>query len=72
MKFQNSKKDSRFVFQWNKKIGFGAAMSKEMSNTTLVKLYLSQEKSPHFTPIIINTPQYQIWKITGNAYDIEE
>ena len=58
-----------FVFQWNKKVGFGAAMSKEMANTTLVKLYLLQQKSPYFKPVFINTPQYQIWKITGNAYD---
>ncbi len=60
-----------FVFQWNKKVGFGAAMSKEMANTTLTKLYLLQQKSPHFEPVLINTPQYQVWKITGNAYEIE-
>jgi len=57
-----------FVFQWNKKVGFGAAMSEEMANTTLVKLYLLQEKSPHFQPILINMPQYQLWKVSGNAY----
>lgn len=71
LKSQFGKKDERFVFQWNKPVGFGAAMSEEMSNTTLVKLYLLQEKSPYFTPVSINTPQYQIWKITGNAYEIE-
>ncbi|WP_422105023.1 STT3 domain-containing protein [Winogradskyella sp.] len=65
----NSKtSDNRFVFQWNKSIGFGAAMSKEMANTTLVKLYLLQEKSQYFEPVDLNTPNYQIWKITGNAY----
>ncbi|MDE0472407.1 MAG: hypothetical protein OXH57_10740, partial [Ekhidna sp.] len=65
------KKDDRFAFQWDKTNGFGAAMSKEMANTTLVKLYLLQEKSPHFEPVLINTPAYQIWKVTGNAYEIE-
>ncbi|MBC6400000.1 MAG: hypothetical protein GDA37_03120 [Ekhidna sp.] len=64
-------KDDRFIFQWNKKKRFGAAMSKEMANTTLVKLYLLQEKSRHFEPVFINTPKYQIWKITGNAYETE-
>ena len=63
--------DENFVFGWNQKIGFGAAMSKEMANTTLIKLYLLQEKSPYFEPVVINTPQYQIWKITGNAYEIK-
>lgn len=67
----NAKKDNRFVFQWNKKIGYGAAMSKEMANTTLVKLYLLQEKSPHFEPVFLNTPGYQIWKVKGNAYEVE-
>ncbi len=71
LKSQFAKKDERFVFQWNEQVGFGAAMSKEMSNTTLVKLYLLQEESPYFTPVLINTPQYQIWKVTGSAYDIE-
>lgn len=71
LKFQSIQKDSRFVFHWNKQIGFGAAMSKEMANTTFVKLYLLQEKSEHFKPISINTPEYQIWKITGNSYEIE-
>ncbi|MBC6399998.1 MAG: hypothetical protein GDA51_05500 [Ekhidna sp.] len=46
-------------------------MSKEMANTTLVKLYLLQEKSRHFEPVPINTPAYQIRKITGNAYETE-
>lgn len=68
----NGGKDTRFVFQWDKRVGFGAAMSKEMSNTTLVKLYLLQEESPHFKPVMTNTPQYQIWKVTGNAYDIND
>ena len=67
--FKNGVKDDRFVFQWNKKNGFGAAMSQEMANTTLAKLYLLQEKSPYFQPVSLNTPQYQIWKVTGNAYD---
>ena len=65
---QMGSKDNRFVFQWDKTVGFGAAMSKEMANTALAKLYLLQEKSPHFTPVLINTPKFQIWKITGNAY----
>jgi hypothetical protein len=46
-------------------------MSKEMANTTLVKLYLMQEESKHFEPVSINTPQYRVWKITGNACEIE-
>jgi dolichyl-diphosphooligosaccharide--protein glycosyltransferase len=69
IKFQNRQKDSRFVFQWNKRNGFGAAMSKEMANTTFVKLYLLEEKSEHFEPVSLNSPQYQVWKVTGNAYD---
>jgi asparagine N-glycosylation enzyme membrane subunit Stt3 len=59
----------KFVFQWIKKVGFGAAMSPEMANTTLVRLYLMQEKSPYFEPVFLNSPQYQIWKISGTAYD---
>ena len=58
-----------FVFQWIKKVGFGAAMSPEMANTTLVRLYLMHEKSPYFEPVFLNSPQYQIWKISGTAYD---
>lgn len=67
----NGGKDPRFTFQWDKRVGFGAAMSKEMANTALAKLYLLQEKSPHFQPVIMNTPQYQIWKVTQNAYDTD-
>ena len=67
----NERKDNRFVFQWDQRTGFGAAMSKEMAKTTLVRLYLLQEKSPHFKPVMINTPQYQIWKVAQNAYDID-
>ncbi|MDT7831665.1 STT3 domain-containing protein [Flavobacteriaceae bacterium S356] len=67
----NGGKDNRFVFQWDQRVGFGAAMSKEMAQTTLARLYLLQEKSPHFKPVMLNTPQYQIWKVTGNAYDID-
>lgn len=69
--FKKSMPKDGFVFQWNKKIGFGAAMSTEIANTTLVKLYLLQEKSSHFQPVSLNTPQYQIWKITGNAYEVK-
>ena len=64
----SGREDTRFVFQWNKPKGFGAAMSKEMANTTLAKLYLLEVKSPHFKPVMTNTPQFQIWKVTGNAY----
>ena len=67
----NEGKDNRFVFQWDQRASFGAAMSKEMAKTTLTKLYLLQEKSPHFKPVMINTPQYQIWKVAQNAYDID-
>ncbi|BFP42059.1 hypothetical protein FGF1_29040 [Flavobacteriaceae bacterium GF1] len=62
-------KDDRFVFQWDKSTGFGAAMSKEMANTTLVKLYLLQKDSPYFEPVLIQAPAYQIWKINGDVYD---
>lgn len=58
--------DTRFAFQWNKKNGFGAAMSQEMANTTFAKLYLQEKKSPYFEPVSLRTPQYQVWKITGN------
>ncbi|NAS11127.1 STT3 domain-containing protein [Poritiphilus flavus] len=70
-RLSNSGKDNRFVFQWDKRTGFGAAMSAEMANTTLVKLYLLQEKSPHFEAVVLNSPEYQIWKVKGNAYEIE-
>ncbi|UOY05339.1 dolichyl-diphosphooligosaccharide--protein glycosyltransferase subunit STT3 [Muricauda sp. SCSIO 64092] len=63
--------DNRFVFQWNKNAGFGAAMSKEMANTTLVKLYLLQQESLYFEPVSIHTPAYQIWKIKGDVYERE-
>ncbi len=66
-----SANNNRFVFQWDKNVGFGAAMSKEMANTTLVKLYLLQQESPYFESVSIHTPTYQIWKIKGDTYDIE-
>ena len=64
----NGKRDERFVFQWNKQVGFGAAMSQEMANTTFVKLYLQQQNSPYFEPVSLNTPHYQLWKVKGNVY----
>ena len=63
------KKDDRFVFQWNKKIGFGVIMSQEIANTALVKLYIQNERSSYFEPIVLNTPAYQIWKIHGGVYE---
>jgi len=67
--FGESPFGQNIVFQWIKKIGFGAAMSPEMANTTLVRLYLMHEKSPYFEPVFLNSPQYQIWKVSGTAYD---
>ncbi len=61
--------DTRFVFQWNEKTGFGAAMSKEMANTTFVKLFMQEIDTKDFEAVVLNNPHYQLWKITGNAYD---
>ncbi len=62
-------KDKRFVFEWNKAINYGAAMSQEMANTTVVKLFIHNTKSKHFEPIALKTPDYQIWKISRNPYE---
>jgi len=66
-----TKTKNRFVFNWIQNNGYGAIMSQEMANTTFVKLYMQHEKSVHFQPVLLNTPEYQIWKIPGNTYEIE-
>ena len=66
------KKDTRFVFQWDSNVGFGAAMSQEVGNTAFVKLYMQRQPSKYFEPIRLHTPAYQIWKVHGDTYAVSE
>lgn len=52
-----------FVFHWNASMGFGAALSKEMSRSTFHQLFLLHKKSKYFTPIDLQSPLYQLWKV---------
>ncbi len=53
---------NNFVFEWNKNLGYGAVMSKAMSNTTFNKLFMR-----HKNQIILNLYQHphQIIKYGG-------
>ena len=56
-----------FEFKWNKNTGVGAAMSQEMANTSLVKLYFSNKGNDYFEAIHMKSPIYQIWKIKADS-----
>ncbi len=64
----NSLNDQRFVFQWNKPLSFGAAMSLEMSNTVFNKLYMQTPNTAHFKAVKLNAPLFQIWEVTPDRY----
>jgi len=61
--------DDRFAFQWNKNLGFGAALSKEMGDTAFVQLFLQNSKTDYFEPVVLNSPFYQIWRVRGDVYE---
>ncbi|KAF3984798.1 MAG: hypothetical protein HFP81_00305 [Methylococcales symbiont of Hymedesmia sp. n. MRB-2018] len=56
-----------FVFEWNKTLDYGAAMSKEMSNTSFNKLFMRHKKSDYFKPVSPLTAQHQIWQVIGDV-----
>ena len=64
-------KDIRFVFEWDKELGYGAVMSQSVANTSFNKLFVRHKKSDYFQPILLKTPQYQIWKVLGDIYDFK-
>ena len=66
---QDDSKDDRFAFQWNKELGFGAALSKEMGNTAFVQLFLQNKAADYFEPVALQSPFYQIWKVQGDVYE---
>lgn len=61
--------NKKFIFHWNSKSGFGGALSKEMSNTTLIKLFVQDKSSKYFEPVSLNSPNYQIWKVKGGRHE---
>ena len=64
-----SLKDKRFVFHWSKMAGVGVALSREMGDTTLVKLFMQNRTNRYFEAVKLSNPGYQIWKVHGDKYD---
>lgn len=60
--------NKQFVFEWHKKLGYGAMMSAAVADTTFSKLFIHQPKSKYFHPISLKTPSYQIWQVFGDVY----
>ena len=67
--YNSGSKDGRFVFEWDKELGYGAVMSQGVANTTFNKLFMRQDKSEYFKPVALKKPKYQLWQVFGDTYE---
>ncbi len=58
---------SKYDFELLAPAGFGALEDPAISNSVFNKLFLRHiNPRPYFTPVVLRTPSFQIWKVTGD------
>ena len=64
-KTRYNNKANPYVFFWNNTTNFGAIISKDVAKTTFIRLFMAQKGGDYFEPVLLKSPDYQIWKIQG-------
>ena len=61
--------EGNMAFEWVKPYKYGALMSLEVSKSVLNQLFIRHFYNPlYFKPIKLNTPNYQLWQVSGDVY----